>query len=504
MAFASLLTRAAQRWGDDAALIDAESGTRLSFSALAAACFGLGNELLRSLAPGDRVALLADAQIEYLLADYGIMAAGLVRVPLDPALTPSELAGQLKDAGAKCLLVSATRSSAAQTLRSLIAEADLAILSLEDTVARARPAAASMDALLLPPQSLASLNYTGGTTTTPKAVMLSHGNLRAILQNIVMARGTAPGEVMLNVRPIWPIAAVIVLAQLMAGGTVVLGGSFDPVRFVALLRQYRASSTSLVPTHLVRLLRDVPAEELRALDTLAAIDVGAAAIAPAVFQQALDSIGPKIGVLYGLTEASWSCYQPPGELLGAERQVLPARMVSAGRPVFGCELRIAPDNGEILIRGANVMQGYWKRPELTRDVLAEGWFHTGDIGQIDAAGYLSVTGRLKEIIRTGGKSVQPGEVEEALCEHPQIAEAVVVGIPDAEWGEIVAAVVVPASAGSLTVQAVAEHCAVMLSSHKRPKLIKLEAQLPRSHYGKVQRARVIAELVEYRRARSET
>lgn len=503
MAFASLLNRAAQRRGNEVALIDAGSGTHLSFAELAAACFGLGNQLTGRFAPGDRVALLADAQIEYLIADYGTMAAGLVRVPLDPALSPPELAGQLKDAGAKCLLASATRSAAAQAIRSLIAESELAILSLEDTVASARPAAPAANALVLPPQALASLNYTGGTTTAPKAVMLSHGNLRAILQNIVMARGTAPGEVMLNVRPLWPIAAVIVLAQLMAGGSVVLGGSFDPARFVALLRQYRASSTSLVPTHLVRLLRDVSPEELRGLDTLRAIDVGAAAIPPAVFRQALDAMGPKIGVLYGLTEASWSCYQHPCELQGSGDLVPPARMVTAGRPVFGCDLRITPESGEILIRGANVMQGYWKRPELTQQVLAEGWFHTGDVGRIDDAGYLSVTGRLKEIIRTGGKSVQPGEVEEALCEHPQVAEAVVVGIPDAEWGEIVAAVVVPANGAALTVRALAEHCAAVLSTHKRPKLFKLDARLPRSHYGKVQRARVIADLMEYRRRPTE-
>lgn len=499
MAFAGVLARAAQRWGSGAALIDAERGTRLSFSELAAACFGLGAELRRELAPGDRVALLADAQIEYVIADYGAMAAGLVRVPLDPALTAPELAAQLKDAEAKCLLVGESRRAAGDAIRALSEGSALAILPLEDTVARAQRAAPTPEALALPPETLASLNYTGGTTTAPKAVMLSHGNLRAVLQNVVMARGTAPGDLMLNVRPLWPIAAVIVLAQLVAGGAVALGGSFEPARFVALLRQYRASSTSLVPTHLVRLLREVPPEELRALDALRAIDVGAAAIPLAVFQEALEALGPKVGVLYGLTEASWSCYQRPDELLGPGGELLPERMVTAGRPVFGCDLRIAPENGEILIRGAHVMQGYWKRPQLTREALADGWFHTGDVGRIDEAGYLSVTDRLKGAIRTGGKSVQPGEVEEALCRHPQVAEAAVVGIPDAEWGELVAAVVVPARGSALTVQALGEHCAGILSSHKRPRLIKLDAQLPRSHYGKVQRAKVKADLIEYRR-----
>jgi acyl-CoA synthetase (AMP-forming)/AMP-acid ligase II len=140
------------------------------------------------------------------------------------------------------------------------------------------------------------------------------------------------------------------------------------------------------------------------------------------------------------------------------------------------------------------MQGYWKRPQLTREVLQEGWFHTGDEGRLDEAGILSITGRLKEVIRSGGKSVQPEEVERALCRHPGVAEAAVVGLPDAEWGEIVAAAVVVAPGASITPKLLIEHCQAELSAHKRPKLIRLVEALPRSHYGKVQRAKVKAAL----------
>lgn len=489
MALANVLLRAAQLWGSRTALIDAERGRKWTFEELLAASAAVGGRLrARGLALGERVAILADAQPEYLFADYGAMAAGLVRVPLDPALSPAELVKQIEDAEARVLLVGPSRRGLAEEIAARRDSVAVPILPLED-MAGAAPALERY----LPPAALASLNYTGGTSSVPKAVMLSHGNLRAALQNIVMARGTAPGEVMLNVRPLWPIAAVIVLAQLAAGGTVVLGGAFEPARFVAQLKRYRAHSTSLVPTHLVRLLRDVARAELASLDALRSIDVGAAAIPLETFEAAVDALGPKIGVLYGLTEAPWSCYQGPEALAGSPGQRA-ARMRTAGRPVFGCDLMIA--EGEVLIRGAHVMQGYWKRPELTREALQEGWFRTGDQGMLDEAGVLSVTGRIKEVIRTGGKSVQPEEVEQALCQHPGVAEASVVGLPDAEWGEIVAAAVVPAGvsaqAAALTPKALMEHCQALLSPHKRPKLIKLLDALPRSHYGKVQRAKVRA------------
>jgi acyl-CoA synthetase (AMP-forming)/AMP-acid ligase II len=245
------------------------------------------------------------------------------------------------------------------------------------------------------------------------------------------------------------------------------------------------------------MLRDVPAAILRSLDALRSIDMGAASIAPETFEQAFNAFGPKIGVLYGLTEASWSCYQPPS-WLDAPPDVRGARMKTVGRPLFGVDLMIAgeagsagPDEpGEILIRGAHIMQGYWKRPDLTAQVLKDGWFSTGDLGAIDEQGILSILGRIKEVIRTGGKSVQPNEVEAALCRHPGVEEASVVGIPDVEWGELVMALVVPAPGADVSESTLKEHCAALLSPHKRPKLIQMVPELPKSHYGKVLRGKV--------------
>ncbi len=485
MSLGAVLLAAAQRWPTASALVDDASARRWTFAELAEACAGAGAGLRASgLAPGARVAILADAQPEYLFADYGAMAAGLVRVPLDPALSAAELHRQIEDAEVQVLLAGASRRALAD---EIAAAARIRVLSLGESrqVASFAPAA---------PGTLATLNYTGGTSSEPKAVMHTHGSLCAVVRNIVLARGTAAGEVMLNVRPLWPIAAVIVLAHLAAGGTVVLGGNFEPARFVDQLRRYAAASTSLVPTHVVRLLRQARKAELASLDALRAIDVGAAAIPPETFAEAVDALGPKIGVLYGLTEAPWSCYQPPGELVDPHGRPRTGRMRTAGRPVQGCEVRAAAETGEILVRGAHLMQGYWKRPALTQEVLHDGWFHTGDRGAVDGDGVLSVTGRIKETIRSGGKSVQPEEVERALCGYPGVAEAAVVGLPDAEWGEIVAAAVVLAPGAVVTAQSLHEYCQAELSPHKRPKLIRLVDDLPRSHYGKVQRAKVKAAL----------
>jgi acyl-CoA synthetase (AMP-forming)/AMP-acid ligase II len=507
MTVAHVLLRSAQLWGDRPALIDSARSLTISFSELANAILFIGSTLRRhGLSSGDRVAILGDVTPDYLCADYGIMAAGLVRVPLDPALSADELANQIVDSGARVLLTDDNRADLASLLAERSGQATVDLLPID------------MSAFDQPPDvlrgewsfknasrgDLASLNYTGGTSGEPKAVMLSHGNLRAAVQNIVMARGMGPDDVMVNMRPLWPIAGIIVLAHLAAGGAVVLGGRFDASRMVSLLQDHRAAATSMVPTHLVRVLRDCPPSSLRALSALRSIDIGAASVPPETFEQALNAFGPKIGVLYGLTEASWTCYQPPSAL-DAPADIQRLRMKSVGRPLFGCDVMIAGESGaartgqpgEILIRGAHVMMGYWKRPDLTAQVLNDGWFSTGDLGRFDNDGILSIIGRIKEVIRTGGKSVQPDEVEAALSRHPAVEEVSVVGIPEPEWGELVTAVVVPAAGADVNEQMLKDHCAALLSPHKRPKFIQIVRELPKSHYGKVQRSKVRAAAAEH-------
>lgn len=499
MTIQSLLGRCAQQWPGHAAIIEDVTQRTHSFADLVRDVTTAGSHLASlGLVPGDRVALLGDATYAYLLADYGAMYAGFVRVPLDPSLTAEELSNQVADAGAKILLFGAEQATLAAAVQAPKA------LPIETVTAPAASKPQSPDEIT--DSALASLNYTGGTTGQPKAVMLTQGNLSAAAANIVGARGMGPGDTMVNMRPLWPIAAVIVLAHLAAGGTVVLGGRFEPRRLLSLLEKYRAEATSLVPTHLTRLLKDADPRSHK-LDALRAIDVGGAAIPSDTFEAALVAFGPKIGVLYGLTEAPWSCYQPPLDLAGPP-ETRARRLRSVGRPLAGCEITIAGDHGaaapgeagEVLIRGAHVTQGYWQRPEITREVLREGWFHSGDIGTLDESGVLSIVGRLKDVIRSGAKTVQPLEVEAVLRQHPAVLDAAVLGLPDAEWGEIVAAGVVARPNAAISEAELLDYCRNQLAAHKRPKLIRLMDELPKSHYGKVQGAKLRAELSRHREA----
>jgi acyl-CoA synthetase (AMP-forming)/AMP-acid ligase II len=499
MTVRSLLDRCAQLWPEHSAVIEDATQRTHSFAALVRDVAAAGLRLAGlGLAPGDRVALLGDATYAYLLADYGAMYSGFVRVPLDPSLTVDELGNQIADAGAKILLFGVEQAALAASVRAP------AVLPI-DTVT-ASGASADRRPGETADTDLASLNYTGGTTGQPKAVMLSQGNLSAAAANIVGARGMGPGDTMVNMRPLWPIAAVIVLAHLAAGGTVVLGGRFEPQRLLSLLEKYRAAATSLVPTHLTRLLKDTDPRSYK-LEALRAIDVGGAAIPPETFEAALVAFGPKIGVLYGLTEAPWSCYQPPLDL-AAPPEARARRVRAVGRPLAGCEIMIAGDHGaappgeagEVLIRGPHVTQGYWQRPEITRDVLREGWFHSGDIGTLDENGRLAIVGRIKDVIRSGAKTVQPREVEAVLRQHPAVLDAAVIGLPDAEWGEIVAAGVVARPNAAISEAELIDYCRNRLAAHKRPKLVRLLDELPRSHYGKVQGAKLRTELQQGRPA----
>lgn len=496
MSIAGLLRAAAQKWGTRTAVRTPLGDRSLDFQTFCEACLEFGSRLQQfSVDRGDRIALIGDQHFDYLIADYGVMAGGLVRVPLDPALSAPELAAQVGDAGARLILFSHSRRELGQAVATL---AQLPIQSIEETVREVLHSSARSSNDADPARDdIASLNYTGGTSSEPKAVVLTHGALRAAVQNIVLARGAGAGDLMLNVRPLWPIAAIVVLAHLCAGGTVITAESFSAERFPSLVEQTGASFTSLVPTHLVRMLREADRGALTALRSLRSIDVGAAAIPPETFAELIDLIGPKIGVLYGLTEAPWSCYQPPTDVM-EDSALNPSRLRSAGRAVFGCDIAIddasgtprPSGEGEILIRGAHLMSGYWNKPELSAATLRGGWLHTGDLGIIDQQGRLTVTGRLKLMIRTGGKSVSPGEVEQVIRQFSGVTDAAVFGLPDPEWGEIVAAAITVEADQSVNHAELAAHCAARLSPHKRPKRIQTIAALPRSHYGKVQLSRL--------------
>jgi acyl-CoA synthetase (AMP-forming)/AMP-acid ligase II len=455
------------------------------------AMYGLG------LAKGDRIALLLPDCREYLEADYGAMAAGFVRVPMDPRLTRPELAELLQRAGVRALVTHPAFADKVERLTDDVA-------TLQSIVCVGNGPGLDYETLLekssdqhLPEgdgDDLATLNFSGGTTGAPKAVMLRHRNLMTVAANTIQSFDIAGDAVFLNVRPLWPIAQVILMSHLFAGATVVLGGRFEADRLTAMIDASGATRTSLVPTQLARWIEHLRAHER--MPNLQAVYVGGSRIPTVVFERALDLIGPRIGVLYGMTEAPICCYLPPHELADGEHR---GRLLeSVGRPLPGYRVRLADAeegnaSGEVLVQGGNVMAGYWQNEAATREALRDGWLHTGDLGAFDSEGRLSIVGRLKEVIRSGSSSIMPKEVEDVIAMHPAVGEVAVLGLPDTEWGEAVTAFVVLRPGMTATEHDLVEHCRAHLASYKKPRAVRFVARLPRSHYGKVIRAELLAQ-----------
>jgi len=504
MHLAASLGRLGRWYPERTALI--EPDRTWTFAQFLARVNRLGHALRgRGLDHGDRVALLLPDIREYLEADYGTMSAGLVRVPLDPRLNRRELKAQLALAGARALI---THPAFGETVDGIAAELDnlSIIISAGGRLAGAQDYEALLQAASdrqLPAgngEDLAALNFSGGTTSAPKAIMLRHRNLMVAAQNIIHGFSIGPDQVFLNVRPMWPIAQIQLLSHVLAGATVVLGGRFEPEGLAGLITRSQAHRTSLVPTQLVRFIGHLE-RSWDPMQSLKTVHVGGSAIPPSVFERALAVLGPRIGVHYGLTESPVTTYLPPDRL--AVKAGQHHLIDSVGRELFSCEVQIASDSGassashdgvgEVLIRGGHVMAGYWRNEEASRAALRNGWLHTGDLGRIDDHGDIYIVGRLKDVIRSGSTTIIPKEVEDVIARHPAVAEVAVLGVPDIEWGEAVTAFVALNPDAVVSQSELIEHARSQLSAFKLPKSVRFVSALPRSHYGKVLRTQLLDE-----------
>jgi acyl-CoA synthetase (AMP-forming)/AMP-acid ligase II len=504
MHLAAILGRLSRWYPERTALIDPNG--IWTFRQFLARVNRLGHALRgQGLNNGDRVALLLPDIREYLEADYGTMSAGLVRVSLDPRLTRRELRAQLAHAGARALI---THSLFGEKIEGLAAE--LEDLNIIVSAGGRLADAHDYEALLqrasdqsLPVgagEDFAALNFSGGTTSAPKAIVLTHRNLMVAAQNIIQGLSIGPDQIFLNVRPMWPIAQIQLLSHVLAGASVVLGDRFVPEDFAGLITRSRADRTSLVPTQLVRLIIHLE-RSWDAMPCLKTVHIGGSSIPPSVFERALAVLGPRIGVHYGLTESPVTTYLSPDRLdPRAGQQHL---INSVGRELFSCEVRIASDTtnsnsgddrvGEVLIRGGHVMAGYWRNEDATRATLRDGWLHTGDLGRIDEHGDVYIVGRLKDVIRSGSTTIVPKEVEDVIARHPAVAEVAVFGVPDIEWGEAVTAYVALYPHAAASQSELIEYARSRLAGFKLPKSVRFVTALPRSHYGKVLRKQLLNE-----------
>ena len=440
---------------------------------------------------GDRIAFALPNSAETILIFLAAATTGTA-APLNPTYKEDEFRFYLEDTEARALVVPPQKGDAARRARPkgcLLVEASIGqsgsmTLTREDpSQANGSPAPSDDDVALV--------LHTSGTTSRPKQVPLRQRNLHASALNIAATYRLTPDDVAMCVMPLFHIHGLMAstMATFSAGGTVVVPPAFDAMTFWSVVQEHHATWYSAVPTiHQMLLLRN-RGERPAGAETLRFIRSSSAALSPETMRQLESRFGAPALEAYGMTEASHQMASnplPPAErrpgTVGVQTGIRIAVMDEAGR------LLAAADRGEVVIQGPTVLDGYANSPEANAKSFTDGWFRTGDQGFLDADGYLSLVGRLKEMINRGGEKIAPREVDDVLLQHPAVAEAVAFGLPHPSWGEEVAAALV--LKWPVTEKELITFARERLADHKVPKKLYLVEQIPRTATGKIQRRAV--------------
>lgn len=517
------LRQAAERNPDQPVFIQQQSVTTYGELELASSRMARGLRR-RGVARGERVALLLDSSIEYLIAYYAILKAGATVVPLAADTRTSPLVYALKHCDARAAVLDARnlkylsgRAGELPLLSMLVYRggARLAEVALGEpghferieleSLFEADGGGAGGGAVQLQPGELASITYTSGTTGRPKGVMLSHRNLVANVRSIVEYLALGPSDRVAMVLPFHYVYGNSVLhTHICAGATIVAVSSMTfPAQVLADIAAHRCTGLSGVPSTFARLtsLSEIGHD----LSSLRYVTQAGAAMTPALTEK-LRALLPqaRIFVMYGQSEATARLAYVPPEDLGR-------KLGSAGRAIPGVRLKIlGPEGqelpprstGEVVAQGDNVMQGYWKDPEQTARALRATGLHTGDLGWLDEEGFLFIVGRESEMIKSGAHRISPLEIEHVIEELDGVRECAVVGVPDELLGQAILAVVVPMEGREVDRQRLLRGCLDQLPRFKLPAHILELPALPRTPTGKVARAGLV-ELFQAQRSQAE-
>ena len=482
---------------DDHLALVVPGGPRLTYGQLREEVWRAAELLaLHGVRRGDRVALVYPNSAEAVVLFLAAAAAGAA-APLNPAYKVDEFAFYLEDTRARVLLVPPGDSPGAREAlgdRGTVIEVSFD----ESSSLRFRAEAPGGRRALAPPHEddVALVLHTSGTTSRPKMVPLSHRNLAASVANIVAWYRLSGEDASLCVMPLFHVHGLVAstLAALGSGGTVVIPARFSPFEFWGLVRDHRITWYSAVPTiHQVLIGRAAQRRPAR-VESLRFARSCSSALSPQLMQQAEDLLGVPVLEAYGMTEASHQMASnplPPGE----RRPGSVGRGTGVEIAILGeqCDILPAGMAGEVAVRGPNVMAGYEANAAATQEAFCEDWFRTGDQGTLDRAGYLTLQGRIKELIIRGGEKIAPREIDEALMRHPAVAEAVTFGVPHESWGEEVAAAVV--LKGEVGKRELTDFCRQSLADFKVPRQFFFVTDIPRTATGKIQRRHVAAALI---------
>ena len=462
------------------------------------------------IAPGDKVAVLSSNHALAFACVFGISRAGAVWCPVNPRNEASENRYVLDAFDCACVIFHSNYGPMVEQMR-----AGLPKLRLLVCLDQPAPFAAGFDDWLdglgdeplhvEPPDDLAMIAGTGGTTGSPKGVMLTGRNLETMSALTLMGYPFDGRPSYLALAPLTHAAGVLCLPVMALGGRVVIMPKPDLGEFLALIERHRITHTFLPPTLIYMLLQHERLAMTR-LDSLQCFWYGAAPISVARLEEALAKIGPVMAQLFGQTEAPMMIsMMSPREHFHADGSVARERLSSAGRPgplvqvaTMDGEGRLLPtgETGEIVVRGSLVMAGYYKDPKATAEAGRYGWHHTGDIGRLDADGFLYIVDRAKDMIITGGFNVYSVEVEQALMQHPDVQDSAVIGLPDDKWGERVVAVLQLHAGRSVKPEDIQAFVKARIGSVKSPKQVEIWSDLPRSKVGKVLKKDIRASLLK--------
>ncbi|WP_006245691.1 4-coumarate--CoA ligase family protein [Mycolicibacterium tusciae] len=499
---------------DRVALVDAKSGTQTTYRELIDLVDAFAGALTgRGIGVGDVVGLLSGNSSEFAVAFHGILRSGATATTINALFTAKDIAKQLTDSNAKMLVTVTPLLAQAKEAAAAVglADSDLVVLDGDGHEIAGHPNATDLmeqglpapDVSFAPPSHLAVLPYSSGTTGNPKGVKLTHRNLVANVAQIRPLHGMVADDVVVAVLPFFHIYGMTVLlnAALHARARLVIMGSFDLGGFLANIANHKCTVAFIAPPVAVALAKH-PLIDDYDLGSLNVVMSGAAPLDADLGQAVADRLGCRVVQGYGMSELSPVSHITPFDA-GAHEMNATAPLSSVGwtvpnaaskivNPETGDEIDVPAEGlsetGELWFKGPNVMAGYLNNESATKETIDDdGWLHTGDLAQVDANGCVYIVDRLKELIKYKGYQVPPAELEAVLLSHPQIADAAVVGVVDAEGEEVPKAFVVKQSEADLGADEVMEFVAGQVAPYKKVRQVEFIDAIPKSASGKILR-----------------
>lgn len=495
MVVGNLIVTAAIRYPELESFYCSSTNRRFTFRQTNERCNRLANGLSDlGLSKGDKVAFLSTNRVEVVEIYFALAKLGLIGIPLNYRLAPVEMISLMRDIGANAMLVERRYGEVAQ-----LALTELPHLAFHVSFGEG-PAGSGRDYEALLAVSAVSepiieveesdpfvFNLTSGTTGLPKCYPLTHYN-NATLASWFLCHDMSSGDVVLTVFPMFGRVGFCWAACSVMYGIRNVIANFEPDATLRLIGDERVTVTNLVPTMAAMLLA-TPALESSDLSSLRALILAGSLLPASIREASIARLCPRLYEYYGMQESGTLVVSTPQDRLRQPESV--------GRAIPFAEIRVidaqgrdvtAGETGAIIARSPGSVTAYYENPEKSAETFRDGWLHTGDLGRLDAEGFLFISGRLKEVIVTGGQNVHAGEIEEFILTHPDVTDCAVIGLPDPLWGEAVTAIVVPRDGASIDGDDIVRLCRKQLAGFKTPKRVLLQKEpLPRTPTGKIQK-----------------